>query len=72
MRRNGPFTEAGIRGLDGDTPEMLALPVDFAVKVGADPGLLGVLVEPASVVAKAWEHVIHIGSRARWWPKARS
>ena len=66
MCRNGRFTEAGIRGLDGYTAEMLALPVEFAVKVGADPGVLGVLVEPASVVAKAWEHVIHIGSRARW------
>ena len=66
MCRNGRFTEAGIRGLDGYAAEMLALPVDFAVKVGADPGLLGVLVEPASVVAKAWEHISHIGSRARW------
>jgi threonine dehydrogenase-like Zn-dependent dehydrogenase len=26
------------------------------------------LVEPASVVAKAWEHIIHIGSRAQWEP----
>ena len=66
MCRNGRFTEAGIRGLHGYAAEMLVLPVDFAVKVGAEPGLLGVLVEPASVVAKAWEHVIHIGSRARW------
>ena len=41
MCRNGRFTEAGIRGLDGYTAEMLALPVDFAVKVGADPGSLG-------------------------------
>ncbi|HEU5113073.1 MAG TPA: glucose 1-dehydrogenase, partial [Acidimicrobiia bacterium] len=66
MCRNGRFTEAGIRGLDGYTAEMLALPVEFAVKVGTDPGLLGVLVEPASVVAKAWEHIMHIGGRARW------
>lgn len=66
MCRNGRFTEAGIRGLDGYAVEMLALPVDFAVKVGAHPGLLGVLVEPASVVAKAWEHLSLIGSRAQW------
>ena len=66
MCGNGRFTEAGIRGLDGYAAEMLALPFDFAVKVGTDPGLLGVLVEPASVVAKAWEHISHIGRRARW------
>jgi threonine dehydrogenase-like Zn-dependent dehydrogenase len=66
MCGNGRFTEAGIRGLDGYAAEMLALPFDFAVKVGTDPGLLGVLVEPASVVAKAWEHISHIGRRADW------
>lgn len=30
-------------------------------------GILGVLLEPASVVAKAWEHVKRIGSRSRAW-----
>ncbi|MEO6877808.1 MAG: theronine dehydrogenase, partial [Gemmatimonadaceae bacterium] len=35
-----------------------------------DPALgdLGVLVEPASVVAKAWEHTERIGRRALWEP----
>jgi glucose 1-dehydrogenase len=66
MCRNGRFTEAGIRGLDGYTAESLSLPVGFAVKVSPDLGQLGVLVEPASVVAKAWEHIIHIGSRGQW------
>ncbi|MGH8947771.1 MAG: alcohol dehydrogenase catalytic domain-containing protein, partial [Acidimicrobiia bacterium] len=66
MCRNGRFSVAGIRGLDGYSAEMLALPAGFAVKVSADLGHLGVLVEPASVVAKAWEHINHIGSRARW------
>jgi len=68
MCRNGRFTEAGIRGLDGYAAERVALPVDFAVRVGEDPGLRGVLVEPASVVAKAWEHIIHVGNRAAWRP----
>jgi threonine dehydrogenase-like Zn-dependent dehydrogenase len=31
-------------------------------------GELGVLVEPASIVAKAWEHIERIGERARWNP----
>ena len=30
---------------------------------------VGVLLEPASVVAKAWEHVERIGRRARWEPR---
>ena len=66
MCRNGRFTEAGIRGLDGYAAEKLSLPHEFVVQVSSDLGHFGVLVEPASVVAKAWEHVIHIGSRARW------
>ena len=66
MCRNGRFTEAGIRGLDGYTAEELAFPAGFAVKVSPVLGHLGVLVEPASVVAKAWEHIIHIGSRGQW------
>ena len=66
MCRNGRFTEAGIRGLDGYTAQELSLPAEFAVKVSPDLGYLGVLVEPASVVAKAWEHILHIGSRGHW------
>ena len=66
MCSNGRFTEAGIRGLDGYAAEKLSLPADFAVKVSSDLGHFGVLVEPASVVAKAWEHILHIGSRGHW------
>lgn len=68
MCRNGLFTEAGIRGLDGYASERFALPVEFAIRVDPKLAHLGVLVEPASVVAKAWEHIIHIGSRAQWEP----
>jgi threonine dehydrogenase-like Zn-dependent dehydrogenase len=68
MCQNGRFVEAGIRGLDGYAAERLALPEDFAVPVADDTGVLGVLVEPASVVAKAWEHILDIGARARWEP----
>lgn len=69
MCQNGRFAEAGIRGLDGYATERLALPEEFAVPVVAATGALGVLVEPASVVAKAWEHILHIGARAVWEPK---
>ena len=35
-------------------------------------GLLGVLLEPTSVVAKAWEQVDRIGGRAHWEPADRA
>jgi threonine dehydrogenase-like Zn-dependent dehydrogenase len=69
MCRNGRFGEAGIRGLDGYSAERLALPEAFAVPLPAGLGLLGVLVEPASIVSKAWKHILHIGARARWEPR---
>ena len=69
MCQNGRFVEAGIRGLDGYATERLALPEAFVVPVVAGTGALGVLIEPASVVAKAWEHILHIGARAVWEPR---
>jgi glucose 1-dehydrogenase len=69
MCRNGRYTERGIKELDGYGAERFRLEPKFAIKV--DPGLeyLGVLLEPASVVAKAWEHIERIGSRAHWEPR---
>ena len=32
------------------------------------PGVLGVLLEPTTVVAKAWEHIAAIGRRTFWDP----
>jgi glucose 1-dehydrogenase len=64
MCRNGRYTERGIKGRDGYGAELVALEADFAVPV--DPGLgeLGVLTEPASVLAKAWEQIDRIRGRA--------
>jgi threonine dehydrogenase-like Zn-dependent dehydrogenase len=36
--------------------------------VDTDLGYLGVLLEPATVVAKAWEHIAAIGRRTFWDP----
>jgi threonine dehydrogenase-like Zn-dependent dehydrogenase len=68
MCRNGLYTERGIKGRDGFLSERFRIEPAFAVK--ADPGLgrLAVLTEPTSVVAKAWEHVERIGSRAHFAP----
>ncbi|MGH9103978.1 MAG: glucose 1-dehydrogenase [Acidimicrobiales bacterium] len=66
--RNGRYTERGIKEHDGYCSERYRITPDFLVKVDPSLGLMGVLLEPASVVAKAWEQVERIGSRARWEP----
>ena len=69
MCRNGLYTECGIKGRDGFCVERYRIEPGYAVRI--DPGLerVGMLLEPASVVAKAWEHVERIGNRARWRPR---
>lgn len=62
--RNGRYTERGIKGLHGYGSERFALEADFAVRVDEGLGDLGVLLEPASVVAKAWDQIDRIAARA--------
>ncbi|HEY3942911.1 MAG TPA: glucose 1-dehydrogenase [Acidimicrobiales bacterium] len=67
--RNGQYTERGIKEHDGYLSERYRITPDYAVKVDPGLGILGVLLEPTSVVAKAWEQVERIGGRAHWEPK---
>lgn len=67
MCLDGRYTEHGISGRDGFAVERFRTPVSFAVPVDRALGVAAVLVEPASVVAKAWEHIERIGSRAAAW-----
>jgi glucose 1-dehydrogenase len=69
MCRNGRYTERGIKEIDGYTSERWTVPVEFAVKVAGHLGLAGVLLEPTSVVAKAWEQVDRVGARAWFEPR---
>jgi threonine dehydrogenase-like Zn-dependent dehydrogenase len=69
MCRNGRFTERGIKGRHGFASERYRLEPEFAVRVDSRLGELGVLVEPASVLAKAWEHIDRIGRRALFEPE---
>ena len=69
MCRNGLYTEHGIKGLHGFGAERFRLEPAFAVPVDVSLGLAGVLLEPTSVVAKAWEHIDRIGARAVWRPR---
>jgi threonine dehydrogenase-like Zn-dependent dehydrogenase len=57
MCRNGAYRERGIKELDGYGAERVTLEADYAVKLDPSLGQLGVLTEPTSVVAKAWEQV---------------
>jgi threonine dehydrogenase-like Zn-dependent dehydrogenase len=64
MCRNGRFTERGIVGQDGYGSEHWRVEPEFAVVVPAHLGECGVLLEPTSVVAKAWDQVDRISERA--------
>lgn len=68
MCTNGRYTERGIKQLDGFMSERWRIEPEYAVRVDAGLGRLGVLLEPATVVAKAWEHIEAIGRRAFWEP----
>lgn len=67
MCRNGLYTERGIKERHGFGSELFRLEPDFAVRVDPSLGLLNVLMEPASIVAKAWQHVDRIGQRSKSW-----
>jgi threonine dehydrogenase-like Zn-dependent dehydrogenase len=67
MCRNGRYTERGIKERNGFGSERFRLEAEFAVNVDPQLGIAGVLTEPASVVAKGWDHIERIGARTRSW-----
>jgi glucose 1-dehydrogenase len=69
MCRNGQYTERGIKGLDGYAAQLWCVESEFAVRL--DPALadVGVLLEPTSVVAKAWDQIERIGTRSWFSPE---
>ncbi len=69
MCRNGRYTEHGIKGLHGFARDRYRAHPESLVKLNPALGKLGVLLEPTSVVAKAWEHIERIGRRAVWEPR---
>lgn len=64
---NGLYTERGIKGRNGYASERFRIEPEFAVKIPPELELLGVLVEPASILAKAWNHIERIGNRSSAW-----
>jgi threonine dehydrogenase-like Zn-dependent dehydrogenase len=69
MCTNGRYTERGIKEVDGFMADRWRIEPEYAVKVDSRLGVLGVLLEPTTVVAKAWEHIAAIGRRAFWEPE---
>jgi threonine dehydrogenase-like Zn-dependent dehydrogenase len=69
MCRNGQYTERGIKEIDGFMSERWRIEPEYAMKVDSSLGLLGVLLEPTTVVTKAWEQVLAVGQRAFWEPR---
>ncbi|HEY1752396.1 MAG TPA: glucose 1-dehydrogenase [Caulobacteraceae bacterium] len=71
MCLNDRYTERGIKERHGYGAERWLVEPQFAIKVDPGLGLHGVLLEPTSVVAKAWDHVERIGARTRSWAPGR-
>ena len=69
MCRNGQYTERGIKEIDGFMSERWRIEPEYAMQVDRSLGLLGVLLEPTTVVTKAWEQVAAVGQRAFWEPR---
>jgi glucose 1-dehydrogenase len=66
---NGRYTERGIKGRHGYASERYRIHPEYLVAVDPALGVLGVLLEPTTVVAKAWDHIEKIGRRAAWAPQ---
>ena len=67
MCRNGRYTEHGIKELDGFGAERYRLKPEETIKVDKALGAHAILLEPTSVVAKAWDHIDRIGRRTSTW-----
>jgi threonine dehydrogenase-like Zn-dependent dehydrogenase len=68
MCRNGRYTERGIKQLHGYASEAWTVEQDYAVKLDARLAEVGMLLEPTTVVAKAWDQVQKVGERAWFEP----
>ena len=69
MCRNGQYTERGIKEIHGFMSERWRSEPEYVIKVDPSLGILGVLLEPMTVITKALEQVLLIGQRAYWEPK---
>jgi len=69
MCRNSQYTERGIKEIHGFMSERWRTEPEYAIKVDPSLGILGVLLEPMTVITKALEQVFFGGQRSFWEPK---
>ena len=69
MCRNGQYTERGIKEIHGFMSERWRSEPEYLIKVDPSLGILGVLLEPMTVITKALEQVYLAGQRAFWEPR---
>jgi len=64
MCLNGEYTERGIKQIHGYGSTMWTVEADYAVRLDASMESVGMLMEPTTIVAKAWDHIGKIADRA--------
>jgi glucose 1-dehydrogenase len=69
MCRNGRYTERGIKELDGYAAQLWTVEQDYVVRLDPRLAEVGMLMEPTTVVAKAWEQVDAVGARSFYDPR---
>jgi threonine dehydrogenase-like Zn-dependent dehydrogenase len=69
MCRNGRYTERGIKEIHGYGSQLWTVEEDYAVRLSPNLADVGMLLEPTTVVAKAWDHIERIGNRAWFGPR---
>src|SRR5687768_2006942 len=67
--RNGRYTERGIKELHGYGSERWTVEADYAVKLEPSLEPVGMLMEPTTILAKAWDQIERIGARAYFAPE---
>ncbi|MDF2706756.1 MAG: zinc-binding dehydrogenase family oxidoreductase [Nonomuraea muscovyensis] len=67
--RNGRFTERGIKERDGYGAQRWRIEPEYVVRLDSGVGDRGVLLEPASILAKAWEQTDRFLTRTSWRPR---
>jgi threonine dehydrogenase-like Zn-dependent dehydrogenase len=69
MCENEGYTERGIKGIHGFASEKFKIDENFALKVDEKLKDVAVLMEPTSVVVKAWEQSLRIAARSSVLPR---
>lgn len=69
MCQNGMYTERGIKQRHGFCSELFRIEPEFCIRLEPHLHEVGVLMEPASIVAKAWEQSLRIAARSVFEPK---